>query len=490
MRRSLSRMTLTLALLSAAAGMDCVGGSKGTSSSELEKLKPYILEQAPNDMTAKLDINYENKVRLIGYKVEPAGTAAPGTDVKLTMFWKVDDKLDDGWSLFTHITDSNGERILNIDNVGPLREMKESHQALWPSAWEKGKIYADEQSFRVPDDVKTPDFAVTTGIWKGDARLKVVSGPADNENRGIVVRLKTGVDNKPAPHTEVPLMRVMKLAKNTKINIDGKLDDEAWKTAANSRPFVDVGTGSPNTAFPVNGSVKLAWDDANMYLGFQVEDPDIIGGWPKEAKDPHLWEKDTVEIMLDPDGDGDNNDYYEIQVNPQNLVFDTQYDGYNTPKTEPNGPFGHQEWSAKLKSAVVVDGTMDKPGDKDKGYTVEIGIPWASFGKAKNRPPKAGDEWRMNFYAMKNNSGVAWSPILGQGNFHKASRFGRVVWATADAPVAAASAGAPGSPAPVAAASGAPAGSPAAVSVPKAKANLPAMSVAKPVGAAPAASKP
>jgi hypothetical protein len=337
----------------------------------------------------------------------------------------------------------------------------------------------------VPDDLKTADFAVTTGIWKGDARLKVVSGPADADNRGIVVRLKTGAENKPAPHTEVPELRVMKLAKNAKINIDGKLDDEAWKAAANSRPFVDVGTGNPNTAFPVNGSVKMAWDDANMYLAFQVEDPDIIGGWPKDAKDPHLWEKDTVEIMLDPDGDGDNNDYYEIQVNPQNLVFDTQYDGYNTPKTEPNGPFGHQDWSAKLKSAVVIDGTIDKPGDKDKGYTVEMAIPWSSFAKAKNHPPKAGEVWRMNFYAMKNNSGVAWSPILGQGNFHKASRFGRVVWTTADAPVA----GAAGSAAPVAAASGAAAASAAPVaSVAKPKVNLPAMSVAKPIGS-PAPSK-
>jgi hypothetical protein len=464
--------------------MNCVGGSKGTSSSELEKLKPYILEQAPNDMTAKLDINFENKVRLIGYKIEPAGTAAPGTDVKLTMFWKVDDKLDDGWSLFTHIVDSNNERILNIDNVGPLREIKDSHQALWPSAWEKGKVYADEQSFRVPDEVKTADFAITTGIWKGDARLKVVGGPADSENRGIVVRLKTGVENKPVQHTELPQVRAMKLAKNVKINIDGKLDDEAWKTAAVTRPFVDVGTGNANTAFPVNGTVKLAWDDTSMYLGFQVEDPDIIGGFPKDAKDPHLWTKDTVEIMADPDGDGDNNDYYEIQVNPQNLVFDTQYDGYNVPKTDPDGPFGHQDWSAKLKSAVVIDGTLDKPGDKDKGYTVEMAIPWSSFTKAKNHPPKSGDEWRMNFYAMKNNSGVAWSPILGQGNFHKASRFGRVVWASADMPVAAASA----APAvPVAAASGAAAGS-AAAAMAKAKATLPAMSAVKPV--VPAGSKP
>ena len=47
-------------------------------------------------------------------------------------------------------------------------------------------------------------------------------------------------------------------------------------------------------------------------------------------------------------------------------------------------------------------------------------------------PPKPGDTWRMNFYAMKNNGGVAFSPILGQGNFHKASRFGRVTWITPD----------------------------------------------------------
>ena len=30
---------------------------------------------------------------------------------------------------------------------------------------------------------------------------------------------------------------------------------------------------------------------------------------------------------------------------------------------------------------------------------------------------------------MQDNGGVSWSPILGQGNFHKASRFGKVLWA-------------------------------------------------------------
>jgi hypothetical protein len=72
---------------------------------------------------------------------------------------------------------------------------------------------------------------------------------------------------------------------------------------------------------------------------------------------------------------------------------------------------------------------LDNKDDKDKGYTVEIRLPWSSLNKAKKVPPEVGERWRVNFYAMQDNSGVAWSPILGQGNFHKASRFGKIVWA-------------------------------------------------------------
>jgi hypothetical protein len=223
-------------------------------------------------------------------------------------------------------------------------------------------------------------------------------------------------------------VRVNKIDDKAKLKLDGKLDEPEWKTAAEVGPFVDVMTGQPNKAFPVNGKARLLWNSQNLYVAFEVEDKDIVGGFPKGAKDPHLWTKDTVEMMIDPDADGDNLDYYEIQIGPQNLVFDSQFDKYNEPKTEPDGPFGHQEWSAALKSAVVVDGTLDKPGDEDKGYVVEASIPWKSFTKAKQVPPASGDTWRMNFYAMQENSGVAWSPILGQGNFHRSPRFGKVVW--------------------------------------------------------------
>ncbi|MEI9950386.1 MAG: hypothetical protein WDO74_15745 [Pseudomonadota bacterium] len=65
-------------------------------------------------------------------------------------------------------------------------------------------------------------------------------------------------------------------------------------------------------------------------------------------------------MLVDPDGDGDNKDYYEIQINPQNLVFDSQFDAYNEPKVEPDGPLRSSRMVGDLKSAVTLDGTVDK----------------------------------------------------------------------------------------------------------------------------------
>lgn len=437
------RHILVIAALGIAsvAPLACVGGKTQISAEDKERLKAYILDAPPPD-AKKVDINFENKIHLVGVKVEPE-LAPPGTPVKLTYYWRVDDPIEEGWQLFTHVQHEGFDRPENLDAAGPLRELKGNRQVLGPDRWERGKVYADEQSFTMPAELRGPDTTVYVGIWKGDARLRVISGPNDGDNRAIVAKLKTGVQPKKEEKrgaTDIPVLEAGKLAAGEKITVDGKGDEKVWEVAASTGPFVDVGTGRPNTSFPVQGSAKVLWDDQAMYVLIEVKDPDVVGHFtskeeqPKEwtaTGQPMLWTRDTAEIMIDPDGDGDNKDYYELQINPQNKVFKSQFDGYNTPKTEPQGPFGHEDWDPKLRSAVVVHGTLDDKSDKDTGYTVEVAIPWTAFEKgAKNRPPKPGDTWRVNFYAMENNGGTAWSPILGQGNFHKATRFGRVTWVT------------------------------------------------------------
>lgn len=227
----------------------------------------------------------------------------------------------------------------------------------------------------------------------------------------------------------MPELTVHRLPAGTTIAIDGRLDDAGWRYAADTGRFVSPATGEPTPGAPIGGHALLTYDDAHLYVGFEVDDRTVRGGWPAGAVDPHLWERDTVEMMVDPNGDGDNVDYYEIQISPQNLVFDSQFDHYNRPRGGPDGPFGHERWSASLVSAVEVRGTLDDDSDRDRGYVVEAKIPWDSFAKAQRTPPRPGDRWRMNFYAMQNNGGMAWSPILGRGNFHRASRFGRVRFA-------------------------------------------------------------
>ena len=231
-----------------------------------------------------------------------------------------------------------------------------------------------------------------------------------------------------APESNVPELEVRRLLQGTRITIDGKLDEPAWQQAAATGEFVNVGNGAAVADPNLGGNALLSWNERYLFIGVTIRDTDIRGDFATDARDPHLWTESAAEIMIDPDGDGDNLDYYEIQVGPQNLVFDSQFDNYNQPRVLPDGPFGHQDWTAGAKTAVSVRGTLNQSKDRDEGYTVEAQIPWSSFSKAKTVPPRPGEQWRMNFYAMRNNGGLAWSPILGKGNFHKASRFGRVTW--------------------------------------------------------------
>jgi hypothetical protein len=126
----------------------CVGGSKDTSPADKDRLKAYALDAPPSGIH-KLDVNFENKVRLVGYKFEPE-IGTPGSDVKLTYYWRCDDTVDEGWPLFTHTKEEGGGKLGNLDLNGPLRERKDGREVLGPDRWEKGKIYVDEQTLKIP----------------------------------------------------------------------------------------------------------------------------------------------------------------------------------------------------------------------------------------------------------------------------------------------------------------------------------------------------
>jgi hypothetical protein len=187
MKRSL---LLTIPLLIGA----CVAEREPSAEEPLPaELDSHVLDAVPADIQNRTFIDFEGKVHIIGTAIEPQGVVRPGGTVKLTIYWMPVSKLDKGWRLFTHLTDPSGRRVgrENLDNIGPLRQGE--NQALPPSSWKPGKVYVDTQELVMPSDVSTPTVNITVGIWKGDHRLDVISGPSDRARRAVVATLPTGI---------------------------------------------------------------------------------------------------------------------------------------------------------------------------------------------------------------------------------------------------------------------------------------------------------
>jgi hypothetical protein len=226
---------------------------------------------------------------------------------------------------------------------------------------------------------------------------------------------------------EIPSVCAPRVAPGS-MRIDGRLDESAWRQAGETGAFVDPGSGRPSSASKVNASARVAWDEASLYLAVVVEDRAPSSPFSRGEVDPHLWERaSAVEVMLQPGDPGDNRDYYELQVDINGAVWDTRFDDYNAPieRAEGSVRFGHQEWSSKVQRAVEIDPTAGR-------YAVEIAWPWASIAGARAPvPPREGDVWRVNLYSFRDGQreAMAFSPILNQGNFHRASRWGRLRFA-------------------------------------------------------------
>jgi hypothetical protein len=131
--------------------------------------------------------------------------------------------------------------------------------------------------------------------------------------------------------------------------------------------------------------------------------------------------------MIQPGDHGDNRHYYELQVDPAGARWETRFDDYNQPITQgADGQrhFGHESWATSMRTQATIA--------RGQRYVIEMAIPWRDFDAAgrANVPPRPGDVWRMNVYSFRDgqSDSLAWSPTLGQGNFHYAPRFGRVIF--------------------------------------------------------------
>lgn len=197
------------------------------------------------------------------------------------------------------------------------------------------------------------------------------------------------------------------------IQIDGVLAESAWDRAERAGPFVRSLDGKAASAAT---EARLLWDDDNLYVAFLCEDPNVSGAFFND--DEKLYTSNVVEIFLN--ASSDSSHYDEIEVAPTNALFDASFSG---------GPRQGMDlsWSSRARHAVHVDGTLNDARDVDRGWTVEIAIPFAALTGMPKARPERGDGWKFNLYRLRQGpgqpgEGQAYAPPM-RGDFHALDRF-------------------------------------------------------------------
>lgn len=382
-------------------------------------LAAYVLDKAPA-ISHPLDVRFDDRVFLLGYDLSPEGALTPGTPVTLTLYWRLDEELDGNWKLSSLVIDDHDKTVLDLYNASPIRAGRRGHPRFRPSRWSLGKVYVDKLSFKIPATTTAHHLRVIASVYStSHDRMNVTRGESERPGYAPVTGFDIAI--------EKPTVSLPELEPGAKIAIDGKLSEPAWQKATKLAPLLHV-RGNPNARpqgkVAISGQARLLWDAQALYVGYEIRDPNVLGEAKPPTVDPELSKGDAVALLVDPDGDGQAD--YQIQINPQNAVYDAQAVPTAGASSEGKKVTMQKSWRSRVTSAAVVNGTLNKPGDQDQGYVVEARIPWQSFGRARPKRPVAGDTWKLNVYAVRDGNAIGWAPLFGKEDFENAARFGTV----------------------------------------------------------------
>lgn len=227
----------------------------------------------------------------------------------------------------------------------------------------------------------------------------------------------------------------------TPIVIDGNDKDPYWQNVEWSDTFIDIeGQKVPK----YQTKIKMLWDETYFYILAKLDDPHVWGDI--KERDAIIFHNNDFEVFIDPDGDTHN--YYELEINALNTVWDLFL---SKPYREDNNVVLNDWTLTGLKSAVKIEGTLNNPNDIDKGWFLEIAIPWSAYKTSYFHQNVPVDQfWRVNFsrvnwdhsivngqYARKKDANDkllpeynwVWSP-QGVVNMHEPEKWGYVYFSS------------------------------------------------------------
>ena len=136
---------------------------------------PTIVNADALKIDQPIKVTFDNKAELLGAEVDRV-QAQPNDLIKVTLYWRALAPMDQPYTEFVHLMDSDGIIVAQRD-TWPGRGM-------YPTVlWQPGQVFADELYLNVPDGAYAPNVAmVRVGLYDAQGTRLAASGSNVEDN--------------------------------------------------------------------------------------------------------------------------------------------------------------------------------------------------------------------------------------------------------------------------------------------------------------------
>lgn len=198
-----------------------------------------------------------------------------------------------------------------------------------------------------------------------------------------------------------------------RIDGDAFVNHDIWDNLPFAVNQFQKANGSENSIYKT--ALKLCWNENEVFIKFFCQDTEILSRFT-EYNDP-VYEQEAVEVFLAPEN---RNKYFEIDISPKNVVFDS----FIRNNLEGNDFDPDPSWSCDgLRTKVMRENTG---GDNFGNWEAIFSIPFSSL---RSHPGEC-NVWFANFYRINrvpNEEFSCWCPTMASPpNFHVPKHFGEL----------------------------------------------------------------
>ncbi len=154
------------------------GGELVIGPVEIPRREPPSVESL--EVEHPLEANLGGQVHLLGYNIQSG--FHPGNTIHLTLFWRALEKMDQSYTVFTHLVDDEGNIWGQKDNP-PV-------DGFYPTTgWETGEIVRDQYDIPISPDAPPGEYQLEVGMYLVETgeRLPVLDGAGQVQDNRVVL---------------------------------------------------------------------------------------------------------------------------------------------------------------------------------------------------------------------------------------------------------------------------------------------------------------